>query len=152
MSDPDGWKRRQGNLNKLYIFMHVSFYEPFIEIYRDIAHSYHLSKCASRILNCSSLAGVISYNRHIRYTEMGQQYCTFCKAHIKTRAVKITVLTRDDQFVELMQFFFLRMRRMTRPVYPIIHPTLSTHPHSNMMADCDPNEVEESVELVGPLD
>lgn len=44
------------------------------------------------------------------------------------------------------------MCRITRPVYPIIHPTLSTRRRSNVMADCDPNKVEESVETVGPLD
>lgn len=39
------------------------------------------------------------------------------------------------------------------PVYPIIHPTPSTGPRSYiMMADCDPNEMAESTEPVGPLD
>ena len=39
------------------------------------------------------------------------------------------------------------------PVYPIIHPTPSTCPHSNvMLADCDLNEMEEPGEPVGPLD
>ena len=42
--------------------------------------------------------------------------------------------------------------QITRPVCFIIHPTLSTHPRSNIMADCDLNEVEEYVEPVGPLD
>ena len=41
---------------------------------------------------------------------------------------------------------------MTHPVFPIIHPTPSTCPCSNVMADCDPNKTEQSVELVGPLD
>ena len=43
------------------------------------------------------------------------------------------------------------MHRMTHPIYPIIHSTLSTHPHSNLMADCDPNKMEESEEPVGRL-
>lgn len=45
------------------------------------------------------------------------------------------------------------MCRVTHPVYPIIHPTLSTRPRSTvMLADCDPKEMEESEEPVGPLD
>lgn len=41
---------------------------------------------------------------------------------------------------------------MTRALYPIIHPTTSTRPCSNVMAGCDPNEMEESKEPVGALD
>ena len=44
------------------------------------------------------------------------------------------------------------MRRVTRPVYPIIYPTPSTRPRSNVIADSDPNKVEEAAEPVGPLD
>lgn len=41
---------------------------------------------------------------------------------------------------------------MTRPVYPIIHHTLSSCPRSKVMADCDLKEMVESEEPDGPLD